>query len=252
MLHDFRRLKFPSDSTGYTYDLKVYVPDSEEPSAGFPVYYILDGLSYFQFAKDVVRLQSRNTLKTGVSPGAVIGICHAEQDMRQRRFFDFTAPALDYAYPDRLKGRDCGPHGGAKDFICFLEQELMPFIGNMVNVDRQRQTLFGHSLGGYFSLYALFTKPNLFNTYLACSPSIWWNRYELFGYADTFISQSAIVPRIQITVGEKEGFMVEDAVQMEQRLRETGRDIGFFIAPEENHASIVPTIMSRAIRFADN
>ncbi len=33
----------------------------------------------------------------------------------------------------------------------------------------------GHSYGGLFTLYALFTHADMFDTYVAISPSIWWN-----------------------------------------------------------------------------
>lgn len=37
------------------------------------------------------------------------------------------------------------------------------------------KVLFGHSYGGLFTLNALFTRPGLFDTFVAASPSIWFN-----------------------------------------------------------------------------
>lgn len=42
--------------------------------------------------------------------------------------------------------------------------------------------------------------------------------------------------------------MVDDARQMMRMLRDI-MDVGFYKALDENHASVVPTVMSRAIRF---
>jgi predicted alpha/beta superfamily hydrolase len=37
------------------------------------------------------------------------------------------------------------------------------------------KALFGHSYGGLFALNALFTRPDAFDTFIAASPSIWFN-----------------------------------------------------------------------------
>ena len=53
---------------------------------------------------------------------------------------------------------------------------------------------------------------------------------------------------IFIGVGELETFMVEDARQIADQLEKV-MDIVFYEALSENHASVVPTVMSRAIRY---
>lgn len=238
---------------GGAYDIKVFLPEGEPPERGFPVYYLLDGNAYFQFGRDVVKLQSKNAPKTLVSQAIVIGIGHTgvEEEGGKRRFYDFTPPAEQYLYPERLKGADLGMHGGAEKFFAFIEQELMPVISKKYPVDVERQTLFGHSLGGLFVLWALFTQPKLFQTYVASSPSIWWNDHEVLLYAD---HNHYIEQRLLITVGSEERFMVEDAKRLyamlnRQSLKELA--IELYVAMDENHASVVPTIMSRAFRFAN-
>lgn len=133
-----------------------------------------------------MRLQSRNSPKTFVAPAIVVGIGHhgTEKEVSKQRFYDFTPFADQYSYPDRLKEHavDLGPHGGAEKLLDFMEQELMPEISRRYTVDSRCQTLFGHSLGGLFVLFALFTRSQLFTNFLACSPSIWWNDHEILEY----------------------------------------------------------------------
>src|SRR3546814_19712655 len=57
-----------------------------------------------------------------------------------------------------LPGREPPPSGGADDFLAFIEHELKPLIAQRYPVDARRQILFGHSYGGLFTLYTLFTK----------------------------------------------------------------------------------------------
>lgn len=113
--------KLESQLMGYTYDIKISLPREEAPGNGFPVYYMLDGNSYFQLGRDVVKLQSRNAPKTFIAPAIVIGIGHhgTDEEVSKRRFYDFTPPAEQYVYPDRLKNADIGPHGGAEKFLFF-------------------------------------------------------------------------------------------------------------------------------------
>ncbi|KTD86259.1 hypothetical protein UQ64_17425 [Paenibacillus etheri] len=243
---------------GYSYDIKVSLPREEAPANGFPVYYMLDGNSYFQLGRDVVKLQSRNAPKTLIAPGIVIGIGHygTDEEVSKRRFFDFTPPAKQYVYPDRLKNADIGPHGGAEKFQSFLELELMPLVSEKYNVDQQKQVLFGHSLSGLFVLWTLFTRAELFQYYLASSPSIWWNDHEILVYAEQFYNKGQAIRydkrKLLITVGSEEAFMVDDAKVLFSKLSEHSLpdlQVEHYIAPDENHASVVPTIMSRAFRM---
>lgn len=247
-----------SERSDYSYTIKVALPPSPPNKDGYPIIYILDGNSYFQFARDVVRLQSKNARKTLVNEAIIVGIGNTGEDKEasRRRFHDFTAPAKDYIYPDRLKGKDLGDHGGAGRFLEFLQEELKPEIEKRYSINKEKQALFGHSLSGLFTLWTLFTASNAFQTYLAISPSIWWNNHEMLAYKDWFSDQSKEDKkrRLFIAVGELEGFMVNDAQKLLEQLKGSEHlfvDCNLYVAPEENHASVVPTVMSRAIRFAN-
>lgn len=248
-----------SQHMGYTYDVRVSLPTQEPPETGFPVYYVLDGNSYFQFGRDIVKLQSRNTPKTLIAPAIVVGIGHhgSNVEVSKRRFYDFTPPAEHYVYPDRLKGFDVGEHGGAKKLIAFLEQELIPEIEGKYNVNRTKRAIFGHSLSGMFVLWTLFTRSELFQYYLASSPSIWWNDHEIMRIVEACYQQNegpTEDTKLLITVGSQETFMVEDANQLYSFMSTNTLEqlsVELYIAPDENHASVVPTIMSRAFRVVN-
>lgn len=237
-----------STFTDTTYDIKVYIPQEQVPTDGFPIYYVLDGLSYFGFVRDGIRLQQLNTTKTSVNSAIVVGICHKEEEMRLKRFIDFTAPTKKLIVPDHAKGKLPESYGGAEKFYQFIDQELMPIIEAQYPVDRHHQTLFGHSLGGYFALWCLFTHPTKFANYIAISPSIWWNGQELLNMAKQFIVNER-KNRIFIAVGEREGFMVNDATTIASLLNNAGLITESYVASDENHASVVPTVLSRALRF---
>lgn len=242
--------EFYSEAMDHSYELRLSIPSGAAPSAGFPVYYVLDGNYYFQFARDVVVLQSRNALKTSVQQAIVVGIGQTGSDegARSRRFYDFTPHAETYRYPERLKGKDLGPHGGAEKFLSFLQDELQPWIAAQYDIDLQKQMLYGHSLSGLFVLFAYLNKPQLFSHYVAVSPSIWWNDYALCGIG---CEQPALQSgkRLFIGAGSEEGFMVEDAKEFHSLVLANGLEAELAIAEGENHASVVPATMSRAFRL---
>jgi len=74
--------------------------------------------------------------------------------------------------------------GGADDFIRFLGEELIPFVDTHYRTQPYR-ILFGISESGMFTIYTLLTAPDLFDAYLASSPSLWWDKRLLLTKAET-------------------------------------------------------------------
>ena len=79
--------------------------------------------------------------------------------------------------------------GGAGKFLQFTEQELKPNVNETFEADPARHIFFGHSLGGLFGLYTLFTKPEAFHSYMISSPSIWWNQQCILELEPEFIDR---------------------------------------------------------------
>lgn len=65
--------------------------------------------------------------------------------------------------------RDLLPVQGAYSFMDFIEKELLPLAEKDLLI--KERILYGHSFGGAFTLYALTRKPDLFNKYIASSPT---------------------------------------------------------------------------------
>lgn len=101
-----------------------------------------------------------------------------------RRGPDLTpaSPDGDYEMPVDKHGkpRTDISFGKAKEFLEFVEKGVMEHVFESLlplpQLRNGRKALFGHSYGGIFALHALFTAPSLFDTFIAASPIIWWNR----------------------------------------------------------------------------
>lgn len=112
--------------------------------------------------------------------------------------------------PDSLRGRDYTPtnekwmpqSGGAAAFLSFMKTELFPYIESNYRADRNDRTLVGCSLGGLFTLFALFTEPGLFQRYVASSPAFEWGNGAIYEYEKAYYSQKVTAPaRLYMSMG---------------------------------------------------
>jgi predicted alpha/beta superfamily hydrolase len=92
--------------------------------------------------------------------------------------------------PDSLRARDYTPtkeartpqSGGAANYLSFIKNEAIPFVEANYRADKNDRILMGCSLGGLFTLYALFTEPTLFQRYVAATPAIGWDNEVIYKY----------------------------------------------------------------------
>ncbi len=93
----------------------------------------------------------------------------------------------EHPNPDSLRARDYTPtneqrlpqSGGADKFLSVIKSEIFPFVESNYRIDANDKTLVGCSLGGLFTLYTLFTHPEMFNRYVAASPAYGWGNNAL-------------------------------------------------------------------------
>lgn len=77
--------------------------------------------------------------------------------------------------------------GGADKFLDFIQTELMPEVEKRYRVAPYK-IFAGHSLGGLFAVYALISRPDMFNAYIAVSPSMWWDDGKTLHQAEQFFA----------------------------------------------------------------
>jgi hypothetical protein len=95
--------------------------------------------------------------------------------------------------------------GGADNFLKFFETELIPQIEKEYRVQPYR-VLAGHSLGGLFAIHAMISKPGLFNSYVAVSPSLQWENGEALKRAEEFLkNQKEMKVTLFVSLGNEPG-----------------------------------------------
>ncbi|TYP74700.1 alpha/beta hydrolase [Paenibacillus methanolicus] len=242
-------------ANGLAYRIMVAAPADEPPASGYGVVYALDGDALFGTLAEAVKLQTRKP--KGFDPIVVVGIGYPSREPfdMERRCRDFTMPASGGTLPERPDGRPWPPHGGADDFLDFLERELLPAINEEWPIDKNRQAIVGHSLGGLFTLHALLARPHLFSHVIAGSPSVWWADNEVIRELDAFSEawQGERTLRLLLAIGENElPDMLEGTNEVERRVSLL-QDKGVFLErvtfADEEHVSVLPSTLSRIPRF---
>lgn len=180
------------------YEVRIVVPPQSPPAGGYPVLYLLDGRSTLAAITTEIR-----DAAWAQSPIVFVAIAHDLDDgarLTAARTRDFTVGQ---------RGSDARPSdppsGGADGFLDLLAEEIRPRVEQIVRVDPSRQAIYGHSYGAMCVLHALFTRPAMFQTYVAASPSLWWGD----GYLERAVAGSAPTPeraraRVLLTIGDQE------------------------------------------------
>ncbi|WP_394821654.1 alpha/beta hydrolase [Pendulispora albinea] len=245
------------------YCIDVAIPEGPAPPAGWPSVYLLDASDCFGTCVEALRRMSRRPNATGVSPAVVVGISWPDGDAAlARRQYDFTTARHGMASKEA---------GGAHAFLAFLQEGVKPLVAERLPLDEGRQTLFGHSLAGYFALWVLTHRPRAFRSYAAISPSIWWDRNGLLdaafrvalGDRRVLIAlgewedelppwQATSSDRAEVIARRKARAMVANARELSMRLQAAlGEDgVRWLLLPEEDHASIVSVAIPRMLRLA--
>ncbi|WP_337970062.1 alpha/beta hydrolase [Virgibacillus salexigens] len=242
---------------GHSYEMYISIPKQPTPPTGYPVIYVLDGNAFFHTFQEAVKVQSVRSQKTGIVPMVVVGIGYPVEEAfaSSYRMYDFTPPTKISDLPAKPDGNKWPENGGAEEFMMFINQELKPAVEEHVSINREKQTLFGHSLGGLFALQVLFSRMNSFQSFFITSPSIWWNNRSIIDQEKEWLDgiNDTENLRLFMAVGELEkDHMINDARNFSGRLKQIeGKGISsvYYEVEEENHVSVVPTVLSKAMRF---
>lgn len=246
---EVRRMR--SDAGG---DYLIYIawPEAPPPPDGYPILYLLDGTESFGIAAE---FENRLGSYSGLAPGVVVGIGYPGES---RRMLDYTPAVPAGAFVGPAKGAT----GGADAFLDFVATKVIPGVEAGHRVDADRRTLAGYSLGGLLTLHAMFKRPDLFRTYVAASPSIWYGDKQVLKLLPGFSERLSALKtprRLFLSAGEYEqspppgmeqdpswleiaelsirARMVDNARDLAKSLESSPLQVQFRVVPGETHAS---------------
>jgi uncharacterized protein len=223
--------------------------DGLHPKKKYPVVYLLDADKNFTGVVGMIDLLSSVNGNAFVPEMIVVGILNTD------RFRDLTPTHVSSGlWVDTAKGK---VSGGGEAFTEFIAKELVPHIDSLYPAGRYR-ILIGHSLGGLIAINTLVHHRELFNSYIAIEPSMWWDGQRLLQEAGQAFKTSSYtgaalflgmahtqVPGMDTTMLQRdttEGTIHPRGILQLSRFMVTGRqkglDGGFKYYDKETHASV--------------
>jgi len=174
-------LELPSRILNETRTIYIHYPkaDSTNPGKTYPVLYLMDGESHFDMLSQYADYLSRWDVNV-IPQMIIVGIVNT----KRTRDLTPTESIINYfGQPDTSKVSWMKPSGGNERFLQFIREELKPYMDSHYKT-QPYNILAGHSFGGLASVYCLLTHPEMFQAYIAVSPSFWWDREYILKLAD--------------------------------------------------------------------
>ena len=220
--------------------INVYMPPGYAESATLrvPVLYMPDGgigEDFLHIAGLVQVSVSNGTMR----PFLLVGIENTER----RR--DLTGPTKNE------QDRKIAPRvGGSAPFRRFIRDELMPQVAARYRTTDET-AIIGESLAGLFVIETLMIEPQLFDTYIAIDPSLWWNDQQLINEADARLGSLAKPGATLYFSSSGEAQLAETANRLAEILtRHPPANLRWHYerSPEEKHSTIYHPAALRSFR----
>jgi predicted alpha/beta superfamily hydrolase len=225
---------------GETRRINVYAPPgyAESPEARLPVLYMPDG----GIGEDFLHVAGLVQVSVGngtMRPFLLVGIENTER----RR--DMTGPT------ENEEDKKIAPRvGGSEAFRRFIRSELMPQVKSRYRTTGET-AIIGESLAGLFVVETFLLEPDLFDTYIALDPSLWWNNQRLVNRASEQMRARPMLSKTLYLASSGEKGIVEVTQRLAELLEKNasaGVKWHYEKMPEEKHSTIYHPAALKAFR----
>ncbi len=169
---------------------------SDNPTKKYPVLFSVDGGPDQDFEL-LAGVAAEAEMSTSIEPFILIGVKTEDRSSQ-------LTPDMSRLPLARLKenfGERMKP-GGAKKFRDYLARDVIPWATGRYRTDRK--ILTAASLGGLFVLDTFFERPELFDDYIALTPSVWWDDGRIVDQAASKLkAHGPSTRRIYLTMGDE-------------------------------------------------
>lgn len=169
---------------------------TDNPDRRYPVVFSVDGGPEQDFEL-LAGIAAEAEFSTSFEPFILIGV------RTDNRYAQLTPPLkrMDPKMLTALFGDRMQPDGAPK-FREFLARDVIPWATSRYRTDRK--VLTAVSLGGLFVVDTLLERPEMFDDYIALTPSVWWDQGRIAEEAAAKLAAHAKSDRrIYITMGDE-------------------------------------------------
>ena len=225
-----------SKQVGEVRTINVWTPEDYKTSkVSLPVMYMADGGLKEDFPH-IANTLSELIKQKKINPIILVGI---ENTQRRRDLTGFTEVAED---------KEIAPIvGGSEKFSAFIRDELFTEINKRYRTT-SKKGIIGESLAGLFVTETLFSKPEMFDFYIAFDPSLWWNNKYLLKRADKFLDSHQMKDKTIWVGASKEAIPILKELDTTFKTKNnTNIQWHFSEESEEDHSTIFRATKEKAI-----
>ncbi len=200
----------------------------------YPVLYLADGDGHINEVGAIIDFLASQGRCT---PIMIVSIPNTN------RTRDLTPTPATLRGPDGSAQNAPATGGGGDKFLEFIQTELFPEIEKRYQ-PRPYRIFAGHSLGGLLAIHALIAHPDMFNAYIAVSPSLQWDDQHTLHQAQQFFAKQKEFKKTLFFSLGNEGATpnpMGDGFDQMQKLFTTTMPKGFIVRsaryPDEDHGS---------------
>ena len=254
-----------ANGTDRHYQVWVDLPDSyADNDKPYPVVFVNDALYAFPLIRSIRNLLGQHG--RNIEDFILVGLPpQTGLTSKQSRSRDYTPsnPLDDPAHAkDDYSGERYGEAAAYRDYI---EQQVFPLIAAHYRADMKRKVYAGHSLGGLFGSYVLLTRPEMFQSYILSSPSLWFDKHVILQSESAYAAAHQDLPaRVMMYAGMyettrpgpryfKQNDMIGDMHVFERTLKAHAYphlSIGSAVIQDEDHLTVFPVSISRGLLWA--
>ena len=207
-------------------------PGYERGGQRYPVLYLTDGNAHLGHTASTIEFLSRN----GRMPEMIV-VAITNTD----RTRDLTPTNASMWRPNGTEAK-LPTSGGADKFLKFIETELIPKIEKDYRTEPYR-VFAGHSFGGLFAIHAFLARPEVFNAYIAVSPTMQWDNHLLSRKAEEFFKDRKDLNRTLYFTLANEGGEGRVGFDRFKNILAKNKPKGFewdaMLMEDEDHGSVV-------------
>ena len=182
---------------------------ADNPDKSYPVLISIDGGPDQDFEL-LAGIAAEAEFSTSFEPFILVGV------KTDDRYSQLTPPTtmqeiLDEEFEGKIKG------GGAPIFRKYLQEDVIPWATKRYRTDRK--ILTSVSLGGLFVLDTFLESPDLFDDYIALSPSHWWDQGKWArSFPERLAKHGASGRRLYFTMGD-EGVGNDGGIRLKEMVK---------------------------------
>lgn len=251
--------------------ISVVPPAGEHEPRSVPLVVVLDADLYLGTVAEQVELLHRFA---GCRPALVVGVGYGGSVVEALgpRMGDLVPRPADVVL--EMFPALAGPARGADAELraALLDRVRPAVLERWPEASPDDNVLLGHSLGAHFTVSTLVASPASFGTYLAFSPSLWWDAFALVRRVrddlPAALAGLPAPPRAALAVGGLEqspeaaaaaglspehlplARMIDATHDLARAIGDTGIDCPLTTYPGAHHQSVVPTAIYDLLHHA--